>query len=289
MASIKKVKGIVYMEEQFDTSKLFIIDKPKQNEENYIRPQQSANVLFNFMRELDYLKLILTNKAIIPRYYEETVEYLELSNLKRFAFPMTCFCDINLQKLIPHVKFYGYYGIGLDKKWGIRKGVQPIQYINKSSKLKEDFSHVFSIAIDKISEENIELREFSNYLLTNLLFLKPLHGEMFRDKSYVQRNFHDEREWRFVPDMNRCSDLPLTVPQNQLNPKAYSSYSDGIKKYPELWLNFEYDVIKYLIVHDSHDRRELIKFITENNKIDEIEKSILISKILVFDEIEEDW
>lgn len=263
------------------------ISKPEK--EKYIPPEQSANVLFNFMRELRYLKMILTNKAIIPRYYEESIGHLGIEEVSRISFPMTCFCDINLQKLIPHVEFYGCYGVGLDKKWGIGKGIQPIQYINKNSKLRSDFSFVFSNALKRINEDNNELREYSNYLLTDLLFMKPLNGEMFRDKDYVLRNFHDEREWRFVPDMSKQVDLPLIVPQRELNPNAYNSYSAGIRKREELWLKFDYSNIKYLIVKDENDRVELIRFITEKMDGENLEKSLLISKIIVFDHIREDW
>jgi len=48
--------------------------KPK-----YPRPKQSANTLFNFMRKRSYLKKILQNKAIIPRYINEEISYLGIS------------------------------------------------------------------------------------------------------------------------------------------------------------------------------------------------------------------
>ena len=46
-------------------------------EEDYV---QSANTLFHFMKKEDYLKSILFNKAIIPRYCVENINYLGIKN-----------------------------------------------------------------------------------------------------------------------------------------------------------------------------------------------------------------
>lgn len=90
--------------------------------------EQSANALINFMRRREYLEMILHNMAIIPRYYIEYVDYLNIEGLSKVAFPMSCFCDIPLNKLTSHMEFYGDFGIGLDKeRWGINKGIQPVK------------------------------------------------------------------------------------------------------------------------------------------------------------------
>lgn len=266
------------------------ISNPSVKEVEYIPFQQSANVLFNFMRKLDYLKLIISNKSIIPRYNEESIEYLRIENLNKITFPMTCFCDINLQKLIPHVEFYGYYGIGLDKKWGLNIGIQPIKYVNPNSHIVSDYAYIFSKSLKTISQYEDIVDEYNNYLLLDLLFMKPISGMMYRDNKYVNRNFHDEREWRYIPNMRSQYELPLLIPQNRLNPKAYSLYSKGIAKIEELWLKFEYENIKYLIVKDDSDQKELIRFILKGiPEINSDDKALLISKIIVFEDIKEDW
>nr|WP_269217437.1 abortive infection system antitoxin AbiGi family protein [Metabacillus sp. B2-18] len=109
--------------------------------------------------------------------------------------------------------------------------------------------------------------------------------------KYEKRNFHDEREWRFIPDFNNIeTDLPMVIDQEQMNPKSYNAYSQGISRRPELWLKFDFDAIKYIIVSDQSDRKELIEFLIEN-QIGESEhdRYILLSKILVFNELGEDW
>lgn len=253
--------------------------------QGYVAPLQSANVLFKFIKKIDYLKDALRNKAIIPRYNEENISYINIK-YKKIAFPMICFCDIQLNRLAPHMKNYGSCGIGLNKEWGISKGIQPIQYINSSSSLISDFRVVISKAfeaMDKASDKDKKIiMDYANYLITNLLFMKPL--------VYQKINFHDEREWRFIPDVtNSKNGLPSLVPQKYLNLKAYTSYSDGISKCKNLWLKFKYENIKYLIVKDNTDRIELIKFIESEITAIETEKLILISKILVFNDLKEDW
>lgn len=53
---------------------------------------------------------------------------------------------------------------------------------------------------------------------------------------------------------------------------------------------FPWEKIKYIIVANHDDRKEIIHFIQDSivNASSE-EKLILISKILVFDKLEEDW
>ena len=160
--------------------------KPEtKQEELYIRPLQSANVLFKFMNKIDYLKDILNKRAILPRYYEEKIDYLNIESLNKIAFPMSCFCDIHLNKLVPHMINYGSYGIGLSKEWGMMQGIQPIQYINQYSDFRKDFSQIFSKALES-SKHGSEFQDYNNYLLHNLFYMKPLVGEMIVN-SMVQQ------------------------------------------------------------------------------------------------------
>lgn len=252
--------------------------------------KQSANVLFNFMRELDYLKKILKNKAIIPRYYEESIEYLEIGKIKKIVFPMTCFCDINLNKLESHVEYYGTIGIGLDKGWAIGKGIQPIHYVNTKSDILIMFKKIFTEAFDK--EEVSELENvYYSYLLMHLLYIKPLNGKMLNSKKeYINKNFHDEKEWRYIPKIEESDGIELILPSEYIgNSKAYNTYSDGLYKLNHLWLSFDYADIEYLIVENNIQRNSLIDFIVNELDCDSIDKYTLISKISVFNKLKKDW
>lgn len=250
---------------------------------------QSANVLFNFMPKLEFLKFILKNKAIIPRYVEEALNYLQIEEVNKLVFPMTCFCDISIKRLIPHTKFYGYYGIGLNKYWGIEKGIQPIHYINVHSDLHKDFTTAFELAYQNSNMTETET-SVTDYLLSSILFTKPLIGEMPRNGEMVGKIFHDEKEWRYIPKSTELNEMPFFIPEEHQNSTAYHSYSLGLHALPQIWLNFTADDIKYLAIKDESDRTELIEYIlSENVTFDELDKYKLISKIIVFDVIKEDW
>lgn len=260
----------------------------------YINSKQSANVLFKFMKEFKYLKDILIKKAILPRYYEETIDYLDIKSLDKIVFPMICFCDINLSKLEDHVHYYGKFGIGFNKSWAIKNGVQPIHYINKNSYIKNDISSIFSKALDDLSNNSLnnELssNEYMNYILSHLLFMKPVIGKMRREGDYDTKNFTDEKEWRFIPKIEEKHGIDLIIPIAYIeNEKAYNAYSDGITQIEELWLKFEINDIEYLMVENEKYRKQLIEFIMEIENIDEMNKYILISKIVVYDIMNKDW
>lgn len=70
----------------------------------------------------------------------------------------------------------------------------------------------------------------------------------------------------------------------------------GGEPYKNLWLAFDYNDIKYLIVPTNQSRLDCISFILNlpNSHFDldpdvAVQKSVLISKILVLNEIRKDW
>lgn len=272
--------------------KLFSASSPiyDGDDENY-KYVQSANVLFKFMGELAYLKEALELKAILPRYYEEKIEYLNIDNLSEIAIPMSCFCDIHLNKINHHISKYGKYGIGLNKKWGVESGIQPIQYLNTKSPLVKSLSEILHIAFSqgKSSQNDIN-KLYKKHILYQLFYVKPLKGIMpISNQKTAYRNFHDEKEWRFVPNFDEVNtDLRPIIKAPYINGKSLSNYSEAIKENEGLWLKFNYTDIKYMIVESDSEREELINFILSELETTQDEKYILLSKIIVTKELEED-
>lgn len=273
-----------------ESSNVINAEKVQVKGTRYTQSKQSANVLFKFMGELRFLKEIIENKAIIPRYYEEVIDYLNVDGLEKIVFPMVCFCDINLSKLDNHVRFYGKFGIALNKKWGINKGVQCINYINKNSNTGKDFSYLFTKALNNLDESKFD--EYNNYLFGSLLFMKPLVGKMLRNGKRRSKNFTDEKEWRYVPKIQDDDKIQLLIPQDYVGDEnVYYMYSEGMKKLRHLWLTFNYDDIEYIMVETKADRKDFIDFIMNNESIncDTIKKYELISKIIVYNVVRKDW
>lgn len=305
------------------------------HEEDYA---QSANSIFHFMKKEQYLKDILTKKAIVPRYCVENIRYLGIHNegidYEEVAVLQKCFCDIPFHKLMEnfslcgegrgfdllseedktkastnntHPDFYGKYGIAFSKSWAENQGLQPIHYLNEKSYHTHDFTQMFEKVL---KEEKIE-DAFVDDILNRLSFIKPLRGMMTRavwtkEKKEVfvnfGKNFHDEKEWRYVPSMDKLTLIGIervianpniVKNENLIEEINKSIYTEQCKN---LWLQYEYNDIRYIIVPDSQARINtinIIRTISESGfckpEQADLEKQILISKILVLEEIRKDW
>lgn len=253
----------------------------KTCENEQIEWKQSANALFNFMPELRFLKMILNNRAIIPRYVSEYVNYLNINGLYKIIFPMTCFCDIPFSKINAHLKNYGPYGIGLNKAdWGVQKGLQPIKYINTHSQLIKDFKESFKAA--RSSKKTDEGKILRNYIFSDLIFTKPIRGIMdTRQKPKADTLFQDECEWRYVPTFNENIDIPIVLIENEAQAVTHNLiyYNEVLRNHKEVWLNFELKDIRYIIVQNQEECDELINFIMNELEAPMKEKYLLITKI----------
>ena len=304
----------------------------------YVDYVQSANTLFHFMKEFGYLKTILSKRAIVPRYCIETMDYLHIRNgevdIQDVAVLQKCFCDIPLHKLADtfsvigtgeayasltseeqfrlqhrntHFDFYGGFAVGFSKNWSERKKLQPIHYLNTESAYSGHFERLLPIALSAEDLPDVYVDD----ILYRLAFIKPLRGIMQRNfdhgegksvKVDIYKNFHDECEWRFVPEHTITETFNLS---NVIaNPKIVNNggliwemnKSLEEERYRPLWLDFDYDEIRYLIVPDNNYRIALINAIYEipedrfSKAIDiDLQKKVLISKILVLDEVRRDW
>ena len=308
---------------------------------------QSANALFHFMKRQAFLKDALKAKALIPRFCLEDIHYLNLSvddeEFGEIAILQKCFCDIPLHKIAAnielslteeckkntvgieetkiardntHVGFYGQFAIAFSKSWCEQKNLQPIHYLNSDAAYARDFSALFKKAA---SGENL-FQEFAEDIIHRLALVKPLRGKMKRQVQTtdmkidveVYKNFHDEQEWRYVPDLTTVAHLNkklgFEIPPIVANPHLLSLQIVPEKSYLEeqsqtvsqeecksLWLDFEYKDIRYLIVPDNESRLDFIDFIMDlpstnfTRRASLRERHLLLSKILVLSEIGKDW
>ncbi|HFC9356352.1 TPA: abortive infection system antitoxin AbiGi family protein [Enterococcus hirae] len=277
-----------------------LIDVGRQS---YTPYKQSANTLFNFMRERNFLIENIKNMKMYPRYVEENVSYLNLKigkqEINNISFPMLCFCDIPVHKLRDHVdgdsktnsKGYGKYGIGLDKKWCEEQGFQPITYLNTTSKACRELSAILNKGLQNIYEEKDIEEDFFDYLLDILKLSKPLVGQMYMEGEVVNKNFHDEREWRFLPEVPNQNEEFFNDATNPelMTPEVRKRLSEGLKGEPVTHIDLEPAAIKYIFVDTEKDRDELINVISDCFKENLIEGMTLASKILVYEHIEGDW
>ena len=213
----------------------------------YIEPKQSANTLFKFMKKIDYLEKILEKGAIIPRYNIEIVDYLKLDIFEEIAFPMSCFCDININKIELHTEKYGKYGIGLKKEWLYRNiDIEPIHYVNSNSNEIKDFKRAFKTALNADDSEDVMI--LSNYLSTSLLYMKPIQGYMYDNGEKKEFCFHDEREWRYIPK-TKDNDVTQILFGKTLNTEYMQNCNKVLEKKRRYCLKFLTENVNYITVN----------------------------------------
>lgn len=271
--------------------------------DNYLKPKLSANALFNFMPEYEYLETIINNMYFSPRYNTEYVDYLELDyqgkKLKKWMIPMTCFCDIPLHQVSHHaegVDGYGKFCIAIHKEFGIRNNIQLVQYLNPKSLLTRNLKETINSLIANADQGNPVLDNdthvtVANYLFEHITMIKPLYGSMDKKSKLIQKNFHDEHEWRYVPQLN-YNELPamlideeeiLVEQERKIFTKSIAHSKNGL-------LKFKVEDIRYIFVDTVESRDKLIDFIRrkKGRKWTLEEKYLLVSKIKVYDELKED-
>ena len=275
----------------------------------------TATALFNFMREYSFLEKILFNLSLSPRYYPEDISYLKLKynskDLTEWYIPMTCFCDIPLHQISYHAegnpsspkdKGYGKFSIAFHKSFGIKKGIQPIHYLNEKSINVEELTNTMNLLLNP-DIDGINRDSETNYILTNFIFeyiriIKPYYGKMKRrDKDnniqVVKKNFQDEHEWRYIPKL-KPNELPLMLIDEEdiLVEEVKNIYTNSVPLTTKGVLNFDVEDVRYIFVDTVQNRDKLIKFIKKKRKgkrLSSQDKDILISKIMVYDELKEDW
>ncbi|NLQ75064.1 abortive phage resistance protein AbiGI [Streptococcus mutans] len=275
----------------------------------------TANALFNFMREYSFLEKILLNMSISPRYYPEDIRYLKLKynskDLTEWYIPMTCFCDIPLHQINYHAegdpsspedKGYGKFSIAFHKSFGIKKGIQPIHYLNEKSINVEELTNTMNLLlnpdIDGINRDSETNSNLTNFIFEYIRIIKPYYGEMKRKGKdnriqKIKKNFQDEHEWRYIPKL-KPNELPLMLIDEEdiLVEEVKNIYTNSVPLTTKGVLNFDVEDVRYIFVDTVQNRDKLIKFIKKKRKgkrLSSQDKDILISKIMVYDELKEDW
>lgn len=268
---------------------------PAKKRSRHIPSVVQPDTLFHFVSKREYLMGMLKSKRIAPRYCCENFRYLNVRTVKELAFPMSCFCDIGLQKLEPHMNCYGSFGIALPKEWCMQKGFQAVQYLNHEGALASDTKTAIRTAMATLNRESSTKPEevLTNYLLHQLMYLKPYQGRTrFRvDGRTHDKCFADECEWRYIPDLS-ATDLPAAVVNQWQIDNYLLSYSAALIKCEKALVEYEYNDLKYVMVDNADSFSFLLKEVEnwrDEEQINTREMNVLLSKVVVWDEIKGDF
>ena len=217
------------------------------NTSKHIPSHIQADTLFTFSKQLSYIIPSIKEMVISPRYCVEDISYLKIKDLKKIAYPMKCFCDINLHRIQEHLQWYGYYGLAFTKAWGMHNRIQPVHYINPESELRKDFTTAFSAALKATTDnESAAQIKMKNYLLHQLMYFKPYDGKMQeRDTRKLKRKcFMDECEWRFVPDVSKIEFEQVLLDHSVYDVGLLTDLSNSMMGIREISLGFDYSDLK---------------------------------------------
>lgn len=245
--------------------------------------KQSANSLFHFMGKPEYLETKLKDKCLIPRYVIEEAEHFKIPNLTNIAYPMICFCDINLHRILPHAGEYGDYAISFSKEFSIKNSIQPITYINTESNYFNCFKKaLLSSFSDDNHLDDLAFEVISDSLIYTMSYMKRLKGNQKSKKNpseLEKKNFHDEHEWRFIPDLS-STDMPYFLTNAIEKNDLIENYNNTLETIDNVKIFFDYEDIQYIFVKNEDSRKELINKILSFDISDD-EKYLTISKISV--------
>lgn len=244
-----------------------------------MRPR--SNTLFHFTRSLNKLSEILKH-GFWPRYCLEDIQWAGL-NEEYVAFPMVCFCDIPISRISEHVDFYGSFGIGLSKEWGIRNHLNPIMYVTGRNPVHAALESLTAI-VRALSDESSKQKGLRclRYILAHT---KPMSGRMIVSDTLVTKDFYQESEWRFVPSDDNIKDFLLYNEYNDIERLEF--FDNATKAFCQL--KFSPPDVRYIFVPADSDIPVVINFLqTELEEFPSDELKVLMSRVISLERIQLD-
>lgn len=235
-----------------------------------------ANNLFHFTKSIAHLQGILKD-GFYPRYSLEDTNYL---NLDFIGYPMTCFCDIPISRLSEHTDFYGEYGIGLTKEWGVRNALAPLIYTTSDSVVTQLATYLMELKlVDSEGTRMPVMNEINSYFFRLIPMIKPISGKMFIAGKVIDKDFYQENEWRYVPKEYKV-----------LFKKDFEENRDAKNKEMELSkIQFLPSDVKYIFVKTDSEIPIIFDFIQNNlGQFPLNEIKILTSRIVSLETIAKD-
>lgn len=240
-----------------------------------------SNSLFHFTNKAGLLYILKNN--FVPCYCKERLAVEKINY--DYWVPMVSFCDIPLSQIKSHIKEYGKYAIGLNRKWVNRNKLNPVFYYKEKTFFFDNYYKLLTSLEGKSFINNTKAKELNNYYFA---FFKPYRGVDIRPEKDKEKNekienkkqktkiFYDEREWRYVPKgLKENEYIILDRDYNKLN-KQLNNYK----------LTFEPDDISYIIIEKEEERQEFVQDIWERKEnYSEEKKLILITKIISSEQI----
>jgi hypothetical protein len=255
----------------------------------------SANTLFHFTK-LKGLEGILSSKGFYCQYSDEHFEnILPQKNPYRSTYiPMISFCDLTITQLSKdsvHTEYFGSYGIGLTKEWGIKNRISPVMYVHRRSQAARQFPELGKV-VSQMSKDfqrkggdYITFSKIDSELVDSLKYIKPYKGHWHKGKIKKGKPviYYNEREWRYCPLLKELAVLSAVIKDNKEEKVKLN------RTLKENLVTFTPKDIKFILIKNKKDIPAITKVIREKMNILSVEMDELATKIITFEEIKEDF
>lgn len=245
-----------------------------------------SHTLFHFTKSNETLKLVLKN-GFWPRYCLEDVSWVGISDTEFVAYPMVCFCDIPLSRVDEHVGFYGEFGIGLTKEWAEANGLSPIHYVAPNSGIPASYKALVEITDNSKNKEEEGTKKNNGWELIRYLLAhaKPIEGRMVVSEKTINKEFHQESEWRYVPKNDAVHDFMTR--EDYIKEEYLAGRNNETKN--NCMLKFSPKDVKYIFVKRDSDIPGIINFIqAELDSHPSSEIKVLLSRVTSLESISRD-
>lgn len=266
--------------------------------------QFRTSSLFHYT-SFNTLKKIL-EEGIFPNYCREDLSHDEITRWNFIlGIPMVSFCDIPLTRTNDFRSRYGNHAIGLNKQWGIKKGINPVFYVHNI--------HILHFLHDvRLSTEGTGFKHNGSWYQYRTPFSRPvniqgqhtinqnLYGYV---KKYTGKNpktgkdqcNYEENEWRYI--VHERKDIDWLWGQ-----KEYEQWR-GINDKPEATealknqkLTFTVEDISHIIVDKDEQIPKIIDYIRKlkefggtGKTLTEEEMNMLFAKVTSIERIDKDY
>lgn len=252
-----------------------------------MRPSLYPDILFHFTRKENLYSILSSNFRL--SYARERL--VGPDGIKEFAVPMVSYFDLKLSELKYFInQDYGDFGIGLTKEWANTNRLSPVLYINQYCQLMNDLMQglegIYNFIDGALDYQQMDDLSQSYHRLMNIYrFSKNYEADLHRRSGQVTPNyrFADEREWRYVPDLNTPGVKPFIPKQKIETDVEKQMYNQSIS---HIELKFTPNDIKYLIVDKEIEIDPLIDHLYKaKHKFDPVTVRRLASRILTTQQI----
>lgn len=207
------------------------------------------STLFHYTDSLETVYEIFDH-GFWPRYSPENIEWLEYPGDKLLGIPMVCFCDIPVARIEFHSRIFGYYGLGMTRKWAESYEISPVHYVKRKGL-------VASLYQDLKTSSKDELRRLAAYV---------------QNYEYIS-----ESEWRYVPDLDG---VPGFVIDRTLDDEQRLAFFNNITR-EKAMLRFNVGDVDQILVARNADILELQQWL--NVRFDSKIANHLVAKIRSFE------